>query len=192
VRIGVFGGTFDPPHVGHLILAEVCREALDLTSVLFIPAGDPWRKAGRDIAPAHHRLAMTRLAVAGNPAFEVNDCEVTREGPSYTIDTLRLLRQREPGAELFLIFGQDALADLPHWREPAALADEATIVVVPREGVVLPELPFPAESIINVPMPYIGISSTDLRRRARAGLSLTYQTPEAVEAYIKEHRLYQA
>jgi nicotinate-nucleotide adenylyltransferase len=190
VRTGVFGGTFDPPHLGHLILAEVCREALSLAKVLFIPAGDPWRKAGRDIAPAGHRLAMTRLAVAGNPAFEVDDCEVTREGPSYTIDTLRILRQRDPGAALFLLFGEDALADLPYWREPAALAVEATIAVVPREGVVLPELPFPAEAIVNVPMPYIGISSTDLRQRARAGLSLKYQTPAAVEAYIQEHRLY--
>ena len=111
MRVGVFGGTFDPPHVGHLILAEACREQLQLDKVLFIPAGDPWRKAGRDIAPAQHRLAMTRLAIESNNAFEVDDCEIVREGPSYSIDTLRLLRGRlTPKDELFLILGEDALA----------------------------------------------------------------------------------
>jgi nicotinate-nucleotide adenylyltransferase len=193
MRIGVFGGTFDPPHVGHLILAEACREQLALDRVLFIPAGDPWRKTDREVTRASHRLAMTRLAVAGNEAFAIDDCEVTREGPSYSIDTLRLLHDRLPvGHELLLIIGEDALADLPNWREPAALAALATIAVVPREGVKLPALPFDHDRIVEVAMPYIGISSTALRERVRAGLSIRYQTPPAVEAYIREQGLYNA
>jgi nicotinate-nucleotide adenylyltransferase len=191
-RTGVFGGTFDPPHLGHLVLAESAREQLALDQVLFIPAGDPWRKAGRDIAPAADRLAMTRLAVQGNEAFAVDDCEVVREGPSYTIDTLRLLRSRLPHDALFLILGEDALADLPHWREPAALAEVATIAVAPREGVVMPSLPFSAERVLRLEMPYIAIASTDLRRRAREGLGLRYRTPDAVIAYIEATGLYRA
>jgi nicotinate-nucleotide adenylyltransferase len=191
VRIGLLGGTFDPPHYGHLILATYVREQLKLDRVSFIPAGDPWRKAGRDISPAPIRLAMVRLAVADNAAFEVDDREVEREGPSYTLDTLREVRRDlEPGDELYFIVGEDALADLPHWHEPAAIAAEARIAVVPREGVALPDLPFGADRIDRLQMPYIGISATELRERRRRGLSLRYQTPPQVEAFIHENRLY--
>ena len=179
--------------MGHLVLAESAREQLALDQVLFVPAGDPWRKAGRDIAAAAHRLAMTRLAVHSNEAFAVDDCEVVREGPSYSIDTLRLLRSRlQPHDALFLILGEDALADLPHWREPAALAEVATIAVAPREGVVMPTLPFATDRILRVEMPYIAITSTDLRQRVRNGLGLRYRTPDGVIAYIEATGLYRA
>ncbi len=195
MRIGIMGGTFDPIHVAHLVLAEHAREQLALDTVLFIPAGDPWRKAGREITPARHRLAMTRLAVQGNAAFEVDDCEIRREGPTYTLDTLRELRGRpgmEPDDDLFVLVGEDALADLPHWHDPEGIAAEAMIVVAPREGVDLPEsLPFDRERLAYIEMPYMEISATDLRRRARLGRSLRYLVPEAVRAYIIDNDLYQ-
>ena len=190
MKLGVFGGTFDPIHTGHLILAEVAREQLQLERVLFVPAGDPWRKADRDITPAAVRLEMVRLAVADNPGFVVDDCEVVREGPSYTVDTLQHLHRRAPEDELFLILGGDALADLPNWRDPAGIAVEAKIAVVPREGVGMPWLPFPASRLQRVEMPYIGISSTAVRRRSQRGLSIRYLVPPIVEAYIREKGLY--
>jgi len=191
LRVGVFGGTFDPPHIGHLILAQHAYEQLHLDCVLFIPAGDPWRKRSRDVTPAFHRLAMTRLATVDNSVFSVDDCEVTREGATYTVDTLRELNGRlGAGSELFFILGEDALADLPHWRDPEGIAAEAMIAVVPREGVELPPLPFSSERLVQVVMPYIGISSTELRIRARDGLSLRYHVPSGVEAYIHEQGLY--
>ncbi|MPZ49176.1 MAG: nicotinate-nucleotide adenylyltransferase [Dehalococcoidia bacterium] len=190
MRLGVFGGTFDPLHTGHLILAEASREQLQLDRVLFIPAGDPWRKSDREITPASQRLDMVRLATADNPNFEVDDCEVAHEGPSYTVDTLRSLSQRLPEAELYLILGEDALADLPNWRDPAGIASQAMIAVVPRGGIGMPWLPFPASRLLRVEMPYIGISATELRRRSRRGLSLRYLVPAAVEAYIREQGLY--
>jgi nicotinate-nucleotide adenylyltransferase len=191
VKLGIFGGTFDPPHVGHLILAEHAREQLQLDGVRFLPAGDPWRKSGRDLASAADRLAMTRLAVAGNEAFGVDDREMTREGPTYTVDTLREMRAvLSPADELFFILGGDALADLPYWHDPAGIAALARIAVVPREGASLPRLPFGAERLVRVEMPYIGISSTLVRERARRGLSLRYLVPPAVEGYILERSLY--
>jgi nicotinate-nucleotide adenylyltransferase len=195
MRIGVMGGTFDPIHLAHLVLAEQAREQLALDKVFFIPAGDPWRKAGREITPAPHRLAMTRLAVQDHDAFEVDDCELRRTGPSYTLDTLRELRAR-PGAseddELFVLVGEDALADLPHWHDPAGIAAEAVIVVAPREGVSVPDsLPFDPDRLVYIQMPYLEISATDLRQRARLGRSLRYLVPEPVRAYIIDNALYQ-
>ncbi|HLF71409.1 MAG TPA: nicotinate-nucleotide adenylyltransferase [Dehalococcoidia bacterium] len=192
MKLGVLGGTFDPPHIAHLILAEQARDQLSLDRVLFIPAGDPWRKADRDVAPATHRLAMTRLLVNDDPAFAVDACEVEREGPTYTVDTLRLLRGRMSAAdELFLIVGEDALADLPAWRDPAEIAALAKLAVAERDGDVAPEgLPFGLDRIVRVNMPSIAISSTALRERVRAGRSLRYLTPAAVEAYIKDNGLY--
>ena len=198
-RLGVLGGTFDPPHVGHLALAEQAREQLRLDRVLFIPAGDPWRKSQRAVTPAVHRLAMIRLAVAGNPAFAVDDSEVRRKGPTYSVDTLRELRARLATAdELYFVIGQDALADLPHWRDPAGIAALALIAVArrpepvegPRADAEPPALPFDASRLVHVEMPLIDVSSTDLRARARAGRSLRYLVPDAVAAYIREKGLY--
>jgi nicotinate-nucleotide adenylyltransferase len=191
MRLGLMGGTFDPIHLGHLILAEIAREQLALERVLFMPAGDPYRKAGRDIAASTDRLAMTRLAVRGNGAFEVDDRETRRKGPTYTVDSLRELHAERPGVELFFLVGEDALTDMAYWKDPPGIAALATIAVAPRQDASTPaQLPVPAERILRLEMPYIGINSTDLRERARRGASLRYQTPDTVEAYIRERGLY--
>jgi nicotinate-nucleotide adenylyltransferase len=191
MRIGVYGGTFDPPHVGHLVLAEAAREQLQLDKVLFIPAGDPWRKSDRIVSPAHHRLEMTRLAVEGNPRFEVEDYEVIREGPSYTVETLEILQEHFPHeTELFLILGEDALADVPNWHQAERLVELSTLAVANRRGVTMPQLPFDRARVVPVVMPGIDVSATELRLRAARGLSLRYQVPDAVIRYIEQHKLY--
>jgi nicotinate-nucleotide adenylyltransferase len=200
VRLGVLGGTFDPPHVGHLILAEEARTRLQLEKVLFVPAGDPWRKADEEVTPAEHRLAMVRLLLASDPYFEVSTLEVEREGPSYTVDTLEALHQQYgPGLELYFILGEDALQDLPNWREPAGIISLAWLAVAPRPvegGTATADLeaavPGLSERIVPLPMPTVDISSTTLRERAGAGLSLRYLVPLAVEEYIRRHGLYRA
>ena len=198
MRLGVLGGTFDPPHVGHLILAEEARCRLGLDKVLFVPAGDPWRKVGQEVTPAGHRLAMVRLMLGSDPHFEVSTLEVDRPGPSYTVDTLEALRrQYGPEAELYLILGEDALCDLPNWKEPARIVSLAWLAVAPRRqgggpakaelDAVLPGL---SARIVTLPMPIVDISSTALRERAAAGLSLRYLVPLGVEEYIRHHGLY--
>jgi nicotinate-nucleotide adenylyltransferase len=186
------GGTFDPVHIAHLILAEQAREQLVLDKVLFMPAGDPWRKSSREVTAAPLRVEMVRRAVAGNPAFEVDDREVRRSGASYTIDTLRELRS-ELGEDddVFLLLGDDALADLPNWKEPAELPKYAAIVVAPREGAgVAVSLPFEASALERIEMPIVDVSSTDLRRRVRLGQSLRYLVPDAVLEFIEAQGLY--
>src|SRR5438270_9725491 len=134
MRLGLFGGTFDPIHLGHLILAEQCREACALDRVWFVVAGTPPHKRGERTAVAH-RLEMARIAVAGHPAFEVSEIEASRPGPHYSVETLDAVRRERPGDELFFLIGADSLRDLPTWREPAAIARAATIVVVNRPGI---------------------------------------------------------
>lgn len=200
MRIGVFGGTFDPIHVGHLILAEQCREQARLDRVLFIPAARPPHKIERVLTPFHHRVEMLNLAIAGHPAFRVDELEKDRPGPSYTVETLETLRQRDPGAELFLVIGADCLPDLPGWYEPVRILELAGLLVVPR-----PEWPMQSADELRVTlrlplekplrlqqvgMPLLQISSRDLRHRAAEGRSLRYQVPRAVECYIETHRLY--
>jgi nicotinate-nucleotide adenylyltransferase len=193
MRVGILGGTFDPPHIAHLILAEQAREQVALDEVWFIPAGDPWRKASRDVTPAADRLAMTRLAIEGVAGFVVDDCEVRRDGPTYTVDTLRELRERlGEDDDLFLLLGEDALADIPNWHQPERLADHAYIVVAPREGAAGPEtLPFDPQRVVRIEMPFVDVSSTDLRARARLGRSLRFFVPQPVLQYIEENGLYQ-
>jgi len=198
VRLGVVGGTFDPPHAGHLILAEEARTRLQLEKVLFVPAGDPWRKAGQEVTPTEHRLAMVRLLLAADPYFEVSTLEVERQGPSYTVDTLEALhRQYGPGLELHFILGEDALHDLPNWKEPARIISLAWLAVAPRPadgGWPTADLeaavPGVSQRIVPLPMPTVDIRSTALRERARAGLSLRYLVPLAVEEYVRRHGLY--
>ncbi len=191
MKLGVMGGTFDPIHIGHLILAETARQQLNLDKVRFVVAGDPWRKAGRDISPAQQRLAMTWMATQGNDAFEVDDCEIRREGPTYTAVTLQELRATlQLEDEIYFLAGEDSLADLPHWHNPPAIWEAARIVVAPREGFDVKDTIVPPDRLIRLDMPYIGISSTRLREMARAGLSLRYQVLETVEAYIAKQRLY--
>ena len=196
--VGVFGGTFDPVHLGHLILAEEARCALGLERLLLVPAAQPWRKSERAVTPAHHRLAMLRLAVEGDPYFDVSTVEIERGGPTYTVETLAALRaELGPEAELVFILGEDALLDMPHWRDPAGILRLARLGVAargepPRLGLDEVErvLPGVSERVSVVPMPVIGISSTDIRRRVREGGSIRFLVPPAVAAYIAEHRLY--
>jgi len=191
-RLGILGGTFDPVHTGHLILAETAREAADLDSVLFVPSGHSWRKPGREITSGKQRLSMLRLAIRGNERFGVSDIEIRRAGPSYTHVTLAALREAEPAAELFFILGRDALLDLPNWREPARITELATLLVAGRAGVTdRPAAATAGARIQEVPMPLIEISATDIRDRVRRGRSIRYLAPEAVVDYIAQHRLYQ-
>jgi len=202
-RIGLFGGTFDPPHLGHLVLAEWARVRLRLDRVVFMPAGTPPHKLGRRLSPAAHRLAMTRLAVRGNPAFSVSDFEARHAGPSFTVDTLRHLRAREPRARLFLLMGGDSLADFPGWHAPAEIARLATLVVATRPGPAttaggsrahagrrLPRQASPRARVVLLDNPALDISSSALRARARAGRPLRYLVPDAVAVYVARHRLY--
>jgi nicotinate-nucleotide adenylyltransferase len=190
----VLGGTFDPVHVGHLVLAERARDALRLDVVLFVPAGEPWRKSHREITHASHRLAMLHLAVDDNDGFGISDVELRREGPSYTADTLAALAGERLDDEFFFIVGSDALADLPNWHEPERIARHALLAVAPREDEVVDAaslgVPGIAERIVTFAMPRIDVSSTDVRARVAAGASVRYVVPDAVRAYIEEHGLY--
>lgn len=196
MKLGVLGGTFDPVHVGHLLLSESAREELGLDRVLFVPAGNPWRKAGRSVASAEHRLALLRLAVQDNPAFVVSTLEVERAGPTYTVDTLVTLREQDPDAELFFIVGEDALADIPNWHSPQRLLELATLAVAARTGEgpswreAEQRLPGLAARVVWLGTPLIEISATGVRERVRMGMSIRYRVPPDVEAYIRDHALY--
>src|SRR5262249_36255480 len=131
--VGILGGTFDPVHFGHLVLAEAARDALSLAVVLFIPAGDPWRKADHAVTPGEHRLAMVPLAIEGNSPFWSSDIELRREGPTYTADTLEALAAERLDDEFYFIVGSDALADLPNWHDPGRIVRHATLAVAPRD-----------------------------------------------------------
>ncbi len=192
-RLGVVGGTFDPVHLGHLVLAETAREQARLDTVLFVPAGQPWRKTGRQIAPADDRLAMLRLATADNPVFSVSTIETERPGPSYTADTLSELQEQRPGAELFFIAGEDALLDLPHWRKPERICRLATLLVARRQmegGAPEPPAALPDARVTWLEMPLLQISASQVRSRVAAGLSVRYLVPDPVATYIRERRLY--
>ena len=194
-RLGVLGGTFDPVHIGHLILAEAAREAAALDSVLFVPTGHSWRKPERQVTPGEQRLEMLRLAVEGNEQFAVSDIEVKRPGPSYTHVTLEGLAAEYPGTELFFILGRDALLDLPNWREPARIAELATLLVAERAGEAAggPEgvqVDASGARIMRVRMPLIDVSATDIRERVGQGRPIHYLVPQAVEDYIALHHLY--
>ncbi len=193
MRLGVLGGTFDPPHVGHLMIAEWAREQLSLERVVFVPSGTPPHKLGRARSSATDRLAMTRLAVRGNPAFIVSPIETRRRGPSFTIDTVRALRARHAGARLVLILGADSLDEFHTWRDPDAIAAEATLAVAGRPGVG-PVRRGPARRFARAAEwlgnPSFDVSSSMIRSRARGGRSLRYLVTDAVARYIARHRLY--
>ena len=197
MRLGLFGGTFDPIHLGHLILAEQCREACRLDLIWFVVTGAPPHKPG-ERTPVTHRLEMARIAVAGHTSFAVSEIEAMSPGPHYSVETLASIRRDQPDAELFFLIGADSLTDLPFWREPARIARLATIVVVNRPGpeeigpAKLPDLGPGSQPLLSVTIPPIGIASTDLRRRLAEGRSIRYMVPRGVEAYIDAHRLYRA
>ena len=192
-RLGIYGGTFDPVHWGHLLLAESAREACDLDAVWFVPADTPPHKQGRTITEPRHRLQMLEFATTGLPRYEVSRIEIGRDGPSFTVETLGLISEQHPETELFFLMGGDSLAELPTWRQPERIAELATIVAVNRGDAPL-EVPAACQSfadrIQQVTMPASGLSATDLRERARTGRSLLFRTPRSVELYIAQHKLY--
>jgi nicotinate-nucleotide adenylyltransferase len=185
--IGLFGGSFDPIHHGHLIAGQVAAEALGLDQLRYVPARQQPFKQGRHAAPADDRAAMLELAVAGTPNLAVERVELDRPGPSYTVDTLRALRAREPEAAFTLLLGSDAAAELEAWHEAGALPGLARIVVFARAGA-----PVPASGLISdrVEVPAVEISATEIRRRVRAGQSIRFWVPDAVAEYVARHRLY--
>lgn len=188
-RVGLFGGTFDPPHVGHLVTAIDVRDALDLDVVLMVVANEPWQKVGsRAISSASTRVEMVRAAVGSEPGIEVSDVEVRRGGPSYTIDTIEALQAEQPDAELVVIVGSDAAAGLHTWERAEDVARSCRIVVVERPGAST-EVPdgFVVE---HVHVPRLDVSSTDLRDRVRDGRSLRYLVPDPVISMIERDGLY--
>jgi nicotinate-nucleotide adenylyltransferase len=200
MRIGVFGGTFDPVHLGHLILAEQCREQARLDQVWFIPAYRPPHKQDQPVTPFHQRVEMLALAIAGHPAFRIDEIEKEHGGLSYTVQTLEELKRLHPADELFLIIGSDVLPDLPKWREPERILALVGLLVAARPGwdvwsadrvraavKLSPEVPLRMQ-VVQVPL--IDNSSRDLRARAAEGRSLRYLVPRAVECYIEAHHLY--
>ncbi len=196
MRIGVFGGTFDPIHMGHLIVAEDARLALGLDVALFIPAGEPWFKSYRRVTEARHRLAMARLAVEDNRRFDVTDIEVRRSGPSYTVDTLAELRELYTEAEFVVILGIDALREIDRWHQPRLLFEMASVVGMARPGasfdpsVLHAAIPGASGRMRTLDSALIDISGTDIRRRVAEDRSIRYRVPAAVERYIYENGLY--
>ena len=188
MRIGILGGTFDPPHMGHLIAAQDTFDALSLDKLLFIPARVPPHKQHETVSPADVRLRMVSAAIAGDERFEVSDVELRRTGPSYTIDTLLELKRRFPADALFLLVGVDQVREFATWREPEEVLRCAQLVMLTRGGI--EEAPQGDIVHTTVPVTRIDISSTLVRQRARAGLPIRYLVPEAVEKMIVTERLY--
>jgi nicotinate-nucleotide adenylyltransferase len=210
MRTAIFGGSFNPVHYGHLLLADEVVERLQLDQVFFVPAAAPPHKAPRDLAPAAHRYAMVARAVAGHPRFAVSDVELQRAGPSYTVDTVEALARS--GQTLFLLIGSETFLDLLSWREPKRIAQLARLVVVPRHGSAFdPEGAaalkvlrhiglerfarvehglLPDRAVLIVHATSLPISASDLRKRIREGRSVAYRMPEAVIAYVESHGLY--
>ncbi len=196
-RLGIMGGTFDPVHIGHLACAEQARDELGLDAIVFIPAGRPVYKKNQRVTPAADRLAMCRLAVESNPAFDVSSIEIDRAGDTYTVDTLRQLRAHYPdNVELFFITGADAVMSIMKWRDSAQIAHLARLVAVTRPGYALPEATKralreqAAFQVSFLEMTGLDVSSSDLRRRVAEGRSIRYLTKEVVFRYIEEHGLY--
>lgn len=188
-RIGIYGGTFDPIHLAHLIFADRAFEQLNLDKVLFLPAAIPPHKQDKGISDGRRRLEMVEIALAGNPAFEANAIELSRAGVSYTIDTLHDLSNEYPGDELILLVGADMLNDFPNWRDPVAILQRATIAYAERPGVTI-EHSLPHDRVVQVAMAPFDLSSTEIRSRVREGKTIRYIVPAGVEAYIHAQGLY--
>jgi len=192
-RIGVMGGTFDPIHHGHLVAASEVQAWFDLDEVVFVPTGDPWQKSHREVSAAEDRYLMTVIATASNPLFTVSRVDIDRDGPTYTIDTLRDLHRELPKAELYFITGADALAEIFTWRDAAELFELAHFVGCTRPGydmdhTTLTGIPEDRVSIVEIPA--LAISSSDCRDRKRRGEPVWYLVPDGVVQYISKHHLY--
>jgi nicotinate-nucleotide adenylyltransferase len=194
MRIGVLGGTFDPPHIGHLILAEQARHQLKLERIYWVPAGNPPHKQGMAITPALDRLEMVRLAIHDNATFILSEVDISRPGPHFTVDMLDLIAQQNPGAELHFLLGGDSLRDLPSWHAPHRLIQRAWLVVMQRPDYALsalePAIPGISSRLKLVDTPLVSVSGSDIRQRVTNGYSIRYLVPPAVGDYILRNRLY--
>ena len=193
-RIGIMGGTFDPIHHGHLVAASEVADRFALDEVIFVPTGNPWQKADREITAAEDRYLMSVVATASNPRFSVSRVDIDRGGPTYTLDTSRDLREQFPSAKLFFITGADALSSIMSWRHWEEMFELAEFVGVTRPGYELTEEMFPEEiqrRIHLIEIPAMAISSTDCRERAQQGRPVWYLVPDGVVQYIAKNRLYQ-
>jgi nicotinate-nucleotide adenylyltransferase len=198
MNIGVLGGTFDPVHRGHIIVAEEVRARLNLAEVLFVPTAQTPLKEDSPISATEHRVQMVRLAIADKPYFKLSNIEINRAGLSYTVDTIAELRDRYSAENaLFFILGWDSLAQLPQWKEPSRLVQMCHLVAVPRPGYSLPDLnsleasiPGLSRSLTVLDKPEVDISATEIRERVARGLSIRHLVPEPVGEYIRQHKLY--
>lgn len=189
-RIGVMGGTFDPIHHGHLVAASEVARSFQLDEVIFVPTGEPWQKRG--VSESEHRYLMTVIATASNPSFTVSRVDIDRDGPTYTVDTLRDLRKTMPDADLFFISGADAVAQIFEWKDVAELWDLAHFIAVSRPGHELSLSGLSGEHVSLLEVPALAISSTDCRSRVARGYPVWYLVPDGVVQYIAKHELYAA
>lgn len=193
-RLGVMGGTFDPIHYGHLVTAEEALVQFALDEVIFVPTGQPWMKEGRQVSPAEDRYLMTVIATASNPRFTVSRIEIDRDGPTYTVDTLRALGAENPDAELYFITGADAMLEIFDWKDPDEILSHAHFIAATRPGYDLAHFDatastrHPNVSVMNIPA--LAISSTDIRDRVREGRPIRYLVPEGVKSYIEKAGIY--
>jgi len=197
VRVGILGGTFDPPHIGHLILAEEARSLLSLDCVYFVPAADPPHKRGIPLSRAYHRQRMVELSIADNPYFLLSTVDIDRPGPNYTIDMVRLLRDSHPSdTKLFFLMGLDSLVDLPNWHRADRLIANCQLVALSRYGYKVDwteldaRLPGVRERVTQLPMPELEIASHVIQERVAKGMPIRYQVLPPVEEYLRAHRLY--
>lgn len=189
--VGLFGGTFNPPHLAHLVIAEVVRDQFGLDEVLWMPSRNPPHKDDDDVAPAACRLAMTRLTVQDNPSFRASKMEMERDGPSYTVETLRQLQKCHPSASFSLIIGGDSLRTFDEWHRGNEIIERAPLIVYDRPHAGESEECLPPQDRVHfVDAPMIDISSTDIRARCRKGQSIRYMVPEPVRTYIRKHGIY--
>ena len=198
MKVGIMGGTFDPVHIGHLVIADEVRQGLGLDEVLFIPTGLPWMKEGRALAEGRHRLTMVRMAVASNPHFRVSSVEVDHPGPTYTVDTLtKLQKETTERWQCYFILGTDSFCSFSQWKEPKRILELCTLVVVGRPGYPDsgsaqrdPTVFTKEDRVIFFSVPRLEVSGSDIRRRIVLGRSIRYMVPEEVERYIYDNGLY--
>ena len=193
-RLGVMGGTFDPIHYGHLVTAEEAVVQFQLDTVVFVPTGQPWMKAHREVSPAEERYLMTVVATASNPRFTVSRIEIDRDGPTYTVETLRQLANEQPDAELYFITGADAILEIVQWKDPDEALSLAHFIAATRPGHDLSRLEaaaaehHPRVSVMKIPA--LAISSSDIRQRVHEGRAIRYLLPEGVKSFIEKAGLY--
>jgi nicotinate-nucleotide adenylyltransferase len=189
-RVGIMGGTFDPIHHGHLVAASEVATLYTLDEVIFVPTGEPWQKTGRRVSPAEHRYLMAVIATASNPRFWVSRVDIDRDGPTYTIDTIRDIAAQRPGAELYFITGADALGQILSWKQAEQALQLAHFVGVTRPGYDLSVDHLPGDTVQLLDVPAMAISSSDCRRRVAEGRPVWYLVPDGVVQYINKHHLY--